>query len=153
MNKIETLYQKALQPIFQEQFYILHDNDNTVHILLDGKQQEFYFTLYGNDCVHLYWCKECFIFDYHRNGLVSSDTQGEIVFEGKIDKKELPKMIIELVLQLKDCIFLSKQEIIKGKTPSSYDMIKDYIIKAKTVKLSQKTYQLNNITIEYCKTI
>jgi len=67
--------------------------------------------------------------------------------------EELPKIIIEIVLQLKDCLFLNKQEIVKGKIPSGYDDIKDYVIKAKTFKLSQKTYQLNNITIEYCETI
>ena len=153
MNEIEAIYQKALYPIFQKQFRIIHNTDNTTNIILDGKKEEFYFTLYGNCCVYLYWCNECFIFDYYRNNLVSSDTYGEIVFEGNIDVEELPKIIIEIVLQLKDCLFLNKQEIVKGKIPSGYDDIKDYVIKAKTSKLSQKTYQLNNITIEYYETI
>ncbi len=149
MNEIEALYQKSLYPIFQKQFRIIHNTDNTTNIILDGEQEEFYFTLYGNNCVYLYWCNECFIFDSHRNSLVSSDTYGEIVFEGKINVEELPKIIIELVLQLKDCTFLGKKEIVKEKIPSGYDNIKDYIIQAKKAKISQKTYQLNNITIQY----
>lgn len=149
MNEIEALYQKSLYPIFQKQFRIIRNNNNITDIILDGEQEEFYFTLYGNNCVYLYWCNECFIFDSHRNSLVSSDTYGEIVFEGKINVEELPKIIIELVLQLKDCTFLGKKEIVKEKIPSGYDNIKDYIIQAKKAKISQKTYQLNNITIQY----
>lgn len=149
MNEIEAIYQKALYPLFQKQFCIIHNTDNTTNIILDGEQEEFYFTLYGNNCVYLYWCNECFIFDSHRNSLVSSDTYGEIVFEGKINVEELPKIIIELVLQLKDCTFLGKKEIVKEKILSGYDNIKDYIIQAKKAKISQKTYQLNNITIQY----
>ena len=54
-----------------------------VAIMLDGSEEEFFFSLYGMDCVHLYWCNECFILDCHRESLVSSDTYGEI---GAVDK-------------------------------------------------------------------
>ncbi len=148
MNEIEALYQKSLSPIFQEQFYVIHHSDNCTNILLDGEQETFYFTLYGKDCVYLYWCNECFIFDCYRNLLVSSDTAGEIVYEGNLSMEELPKIVMELILQLKGCIFLSKQEIIKGQIPSGYDTTKDYIIQAKS-KIPKKTYQLSNITIQY----
>lgn len=56
---------------------------------------------------------------------------------------------MNLILQLKDCIYIAKQEKVKGKIPSGYDDIKDYIITAKTKNLKYPKYQLANITIEY----
>ena len=89
VKELEILYEKALRPIFGSQFNIIHDQDNFVTIILDGEQEDFLFTLYGTNHVRLYWCNECFIFDELRNELVSSDTYGEIVFEGKIDVQNL----------------------------------------------------------------
>ena len=91
----------------------------------------------------------CFIFDEQRNELVSSDAYGEIVFEGNIDVQKLPKIIIELVLQLKDCTYVSKKETVKGKIPSGYDDMRDYVIQAQTNDPLKSTYQLENISIEY----
>ncbi len=149
IKELETLYEEALHPIFGDHFHIIHDNDNFVTILLDGEREDFLFTLYGTNHVRLYWCNECFIFDEQRNKLVSSDTYGEIVFEGKIDVQKLPKIIIELVLQLKDCTYVSKKEIAKGKIPSGYDDIRDYVIQAQTNDPLKSTYQLENISIAY----
>ncbi len=147
--ELETLYKMALEPVFKTEFRIIHHSDHYANILLDGEKEEFFFTLYGIDCVHLYWCNQCFIFDSFRNGLVSSDTAGEIVFEGKIEIQQLPNRIIELVFELKDSIYVSKKEIVKGKIPSGYDTIKDYIIQAKTNDFLKRKYQLANILIEY----
>lgn len=147
--ELETLYKMALEPVFKTEFRIIHNHDNYADILLDGEKEEFFFTLYGIDCVHLYWCNQCFIFDSFRNGLVSSDTAGEIVFEGKIEIQQLPNRIIELVFELKDSIYVSKKEIVKGKIPSGYDTIKDYIIQARTNDFLKRKYQLANILIEY----
>lgn len=149
VKELEILYEKALRPIFGSQFNIIHDQDNFVTIILDGEQEDFLFTLYGTNHVRLYWCNECFIFDELRNELVSSDTYGEIVFEGKIDVQNLPKTIVELVLQLKDCTFICKKEAVKGKIPSGYDDIKDYVIQARTNDPLKRAYQLGNILIEY----
>lgn len=149
IKELEMLYEKALRPIFGDQFQIIHDRDNFVTILLDGEREDFLFTLYGVNHVRLYWCNECFIFDEQRNELVSSDTYGEIVFEGKIDVPKLPQMVVELVLQLKDCTFIRKKETVKGKIPSGYDDIKDYVIQAKTNDPLKTAYRLDNILIEY----
>ena len=149
IKALEILYETALRPVFGKHLRIIHDSDNFATIILDGDQEDFLFTLYGTNHVRLYWCNECFIFDELRNELVSSDTYGEIVFEGKIDIQELPKMIIELILQLKDCTYISKKETIKGKIPSGYDNVKDYIIQAKTNAPIKRTYHLENISIEY----
>ena len=81
--------------------------------------------------------------------MVSSDTYGEIVFEGKIDIQKLPQTIVDLVLQLRDSSFLSKKELVKGKIPSGYDDIRDYIIQAKTNDPQKNSYKLANIVIEY----
>ena len=81
--------------------------------------------------------------------MVSSDTYGEIVFEGNLDIESLPHLVVNLIMQLKDCTYITKKEIIKGKTPSGYDDIKDYVIIAKTENLNQHKYRLSNITIEY----
>lgn len=151
IHEPKAMYENLLHPIFGEQFRI-DDSDedkNWVVIILDGSQEDFYFSLYGIDCVHLYWCNECFIFDKQRNGLVSSDTYGEIVFEGNIDVESLPHLVVNLIIQLKDCTYITKKETVKGKTPSGYDDIKDYVIIAKTENLNQQKYQLSNITIEY----
>lgn len=148
--ELKIRYKNLLQPVFGEHFRIddSEEGENWIVILLD-EQEEFYFSLYGTDCVHLYWCNECFIFDKCRNLLVSSDTYGEIVFEEDFDIEQLPHLIVNLILQLKDCIYIAKQEKVKGKIPSGYDDIKDYIITAKTKNLKYPKYQFANITIEY----
>ena len=148
IKELEMLYEKALRPVFGSQLRIIHDHDDFVTVILDGEQEDFIFTLYGINHVRLYWCNECFIFDERRNDLVSSDTYGEIVFEGKIDVQRLPKTIVELVLQLKDCAYIRKKETITGKIPSGYDDMRDYIIFAGTNDPSKSTYQLGNILIE-----
>ena len=98
IKELETLYEKALRPVFGNQFHIIHDHDDFVIVILDGEREDFYFALYGINHVRLYWCNECFIFDEQRNNLVSSDTYGEIVFEGKIDVQKLPDILVEFVL-------------------------------------------------------
>lgn len=151
IHKLKATYENLLYPVFGELLRI-DDSDedkNWVVVILDGSQEDFYFSLYGIDCVQLYWCNECFIFNKQRNGLVSSDTYGEIVFEGNLDIESLPHLVVNLIMQLKDCTYITKKEIIKGKTPSGYDDIKDYAIIAKTENLNQHKYRLSNITIEY----
>lgn len=151
IHELKTIYEDLLHPVFGEQFR-MDDSDEDkdwVVILLDGEQEDFYFSLYGIDCVHLYWCNECFIFDKQRNHLVSSDTYGEVVFESDLDIEYLPHLIVDLIMQLKDCTYITKREIVKGKIPSGYDDIKEYVITAKTENLDLQKYQLANITIEY----
>lgn len=147
--EVEKFYETSLRPFFNTQLRIIHESDDFVHIILNGEQEDFFFTLYGIDHVRLYWCNECFIFDSQRNSLVSSDTFGEIVYEAEIDIQKLPLIIVNLVLQLKDSFFLSKKEKIKGMIPSGYDTIKDYIIQAKAIRPKTQTYRLANILIEY----
>ena len=151
INELKTIYEDLLHPVFGEQFRIDDSDEDKdwVVILLDGEQEDFYFSLYGIDCVHLYWCNECFIFDKQRNHLVSSDTYGEVVFESDFDIEYLPHLIVDLIMQLKDCTYITKREIHKGKIPSGYDDIKEYVIKAKIENLNLQKYQLANITIEY----
>ena len=151
IHELKTIYEDLLHSVFGEQFR-MDDSDEDkdwVVILLDGEQEDFYFSLYGIDCVHLYWCNECFIFDKQRNHLVSSDTYGEVVFESDFDIEYLPHLIVDLIMQLKDCTYIAKREIVKGKIPSGYDDIKEYVITAKTENLNLQKYQLANITIEY----
>lgn len=102
IRELETFYESSLRPVFGAQLRIIHERNDFVHIILDGEKEDFFFTLYGIGCVRLYWCNECFIFDQQRNNLVSSDTFGEIVFEGKIDVQKLPQTIVDLVLQLRN---------------------------------------------------
>lgn len=151
IHELKTIYEDLLHPVFGEQFRIDDSDEDKdwVVILLDGEQEDFYFSLYGVDCVHLYWCNECFIFDKQRNHLVSSDTYGEVVFERDFDIEYLPHLIVDLIMQLKDCTYITKRETIKGKIPSGYDNIKEYVITAKTENLNRQKYQLANITIEY----
>jgi len=151
LGELKRIYQSLLQPVFGEQLRVddSEEDRNWIVIILDGEQEDFYFSLYGTDCVHLYWCNECFIFDRRRNGLVSSDTYGEIVYEEDFDVEQLPDLIVNLIWQLKDCIFVGKKEFVKGKIPSGYDDIKDYVITAKAKGLRQSNCQLANITIEY----
>lgn len=150
IEELETRYQQALRPVFGEQFRILHDSDDLVTVVLDGDAEDFFFTLYGSDHVRLYWCNECFIFDKGRNDLVSSDTYGEIVYEGDIETETLPDMIVGLVLRLKDRTFAGKEETIKGKIPSGYDDVKDYVVLAATDDPAEAPYRLGNILIRYC---
>lgn len=151
ISELKKEYINLLYPIFGEQLCVddSEEDRDWVVIILDGKQEDFCFSLYGIDCVRLYWCNECFIFDKKRNNLVSSDTYGEIVFEDDFDIEKLPQMIVALIQQLKDSIYVEKKEIVQGKTPSGYDNIKDYIITAKTNVLTKSRYQLANITIKY----
>ena len=151
IHELKTIYEDLLHPVFGEQFRIDDSDEDKdwVVILLDGEQEDFCFSLYGIDCVHLYWCNECFIFDKQRNHLVSSDTYGEVVFESDFDIEYLPHLIVDLIMQLKDCTYITKREIVKGKIPSGYDDIKEYVITAKTENLNLQKYQLANITIEY----
>ena len=151
ITELKIAYKNLLQPIFGEQFRIddSEEDKDWVVIILDGKQEDFCFSLYGTDCVHLYWCNECFIFNKHRNDLVSSDTYGEIVFENDFSVEGLPYLVVNLIMQLNDCIYVAKEEKIKGKIPSGYDDIKDYVIMVKTKKTNQNKYQFANITLEY----
>ncbi len=151
IHEFKTIYEDLLPPVFGEHFRIDDSDEDKdwVVILLDGEQEDFYFSLYGVDCVHLYWCNECFISDKQRNHLVSSDTYGEVVFESDFDIEYLPYLIVDLIMQLKDCTYITKRETIKGKIPSGYDDIKEYVITAKTENLNLQKYQLANITIEY----
>lgn len=151
MDELILLYKNLLHPVFGEQLRIddSEKEDNWVTIVLDGEQEDFYFSLYGTDCVHLYWCNECFIFDKRRNGLVSSDTYGEIVFEEDFDVKQLPYLLTHLILRLKDCTYIAKKEKIIGKIPSGYDDIKEYVVMVGAKSSEQTDYQLANITIKY----
>ena len=151
ISELKKVYIDLLDPIFGDQLCVddREEDRDWVTIILDGTQEEFFFSLYGVDCVRLYWCNECFIFDKNRNNLVSSDTYGEIVFEDDFDIEQLPHMIVTLIQQLKDSIYVEKKEIVRGKTLFGYDTIKDYLLTAKTHVLSKRRYQLANITIKY----
>lgn len=149
ITELEMFYETALRPVFGSLLHIVHERDDFAHVILDGEREEFFFTLYGTSHARLYWCNECFIFDSQRDSLVSSDTFGEIVFEGKLDVQKLPQIIVDLVLQLRDSSFLSKKERVKGETPSGYDNIKDYIIQAGTDNPQKNSYELANILIEF----
>lgn len=153
IRELETFYESSLRPVFGAQLRIIHERNDFVHIILDGEKEDFFFTLYGIGCVRLYWCNECFIFDQQRNNLVSSDTFGEIVFEGKIDVQKLPQTIVDLVLQLRISSFISKKERVKGKIPSGYDNIKDYIIQAKTDNPQKNSYEFANILMKLCSEV
>ena len=153
ITELVNIYQEALAPIFGDELQIIYDEDceDCISIVLDGEKEEFFFTLYGIDSVRVYWCNECFIFEKARNFLVSSDTDGEIVYEEKIDIETLPHMVIELVKHLKDAAFVNKEEQIIGKTPSGYEKIKNYKIRAKGIEATLVTdYVLGNICIKYC---
>lgn len=146
-------YESLLRPVFGENFR-LDDSEadkDWLVIILDGGQEDFIFSLYGTGCVRLYWQNECFIFDKRRDSLVSSDTYGEIVYEEDFDEEALPGLVAALILQLKDCTYISKTETVKGKTPFGYDDIKDYLVTAKTANPPQRPYRLGNITITYEK--
>ncbi len=153
ITELVDIYQQAFIPIFGDELHIIYDEeyDDFINIVFDGEKEEFYFTLYGINAVRLYWYNECFIFDKERNSLVSSDTQGEIVYEEKIEITTLPKIIIDLVKYLKDAVFISKEEQIIGKTPWGYDNIKTYVIKAKDLEGTLAAdYVVGNIRIEIC---
>lgn len=147
--ELERFYETALRPVFGAQLRILHERSDFVHIILDGEQEDFFFTLYGVGHVRLYWCNECFIFDKQRGDLVSSDTYGEIVYEDEVDVETLPQIIVELILQLQSSTFLRKEERVKGKIPSGYDDIKEYTIHARTRDTQKRPYRLANILVEY----
>ena len=148
-TEAEAFYERELRPVFKDQFRILHERSNFAHVILDGEQETFFFTLYGPEHVRLYWCNECFIFDSQRHHLTSEDTFGEIVYEGPVDAQRLPQKIVDLVLQLKDSSFLGKSERVKGKIPSGFDVIKDYVIQAEKRVPQMRVYQLANILIEF----
>ena len=56
----------------------------------------------------------------------------------------------DLVLRLKDRTFAGKEETIKGKIPSGYDDVKDYVVLAATDDPAEAPYRLGNILIRYC---
>lgn len=148
ITELVNIYQEALTPIFGDELHIVYDD--CISIILDGEKQDFFFTLYGVDSLRLYWCNECFIFDKARNLLASSDTYGEIVYEEKVDITLLPHIVIELIVHLRNAVFVSKEEHIKGETPWGYDKIKDYEIKAKLLEgIPSKDYVIGNICIKY----
>lgn len=149
IRELEVFYEMALRPVFGSLLHIVQERDDFAHVILDGEQEEFFFTLYGTSHVRLYWCNECFIFDSQRDSLVSSDTFGEIVFEGRVDTEKLPQIIVNLVCQLKDSVFLSKEERVIGKIPSGYDDRKAYTIQAKAKNSQTRTFGLENIRIEF----
>ena len=150
IKELKFLYRDMLLPVFGEELRIDDSEESTgwVAVILDGEKEDFFFSLYGVDCVYLYWCNECFIFDKCRNGLVSSDTQGEIVYEGAVDIEKLPQMIFDLIMQLKDSVFVEKSETVKGRISSGYDYIKDYVVVAKAESFKNR-YLLGNIVIDY----
>lgn len=153
ITELVDIYQQAFIPIFGDELHIIYDEeyDDFINIVFDGEKEDFFFALYGINAVRLYWCNECFIFDKARNLLVSSDTQGEIVYEEKIEIATLPQMIIDLVKYLKDIVFISKEEQIIGKTPWGYDNIKTYVIKARGLEGTLAAdYIIGNIRIEIC---
>lgn len=151
ITELVNIYQEALTPIFRDELQIIYDGDDFISIILDGDKQDFYFTLYGVDSLRLYWCNECFIFEKARNILVSSDTQGEIVYEEEIDIATLPHVVIELIKYLKDAVFVSKEEQVIGETPWGYDKIKKYEIKVKGLEGTLVAdYVIGNICIKYC---
>ena len=151
INELKKRYDDLLRPVFGDKLRIEDDGQKSdwIAVSLDGEEENFRFSMYGVDCVHLYWCNECFIFDKRRNDLVSSDTYGEIVYEAYFEPEQLPGIVTDVILHLKDCSYLAKKEIIKGKIPSGYDEIKDYVILAKTTHPTKSRYQFANITIEY----
>ena len=149
ITQLEARYEAALRPVFGPQLRIVHQRDDFAHVILDGDQEDFHLTLYGTDHARLYWCNECFIFHRQRDQLVSSDTYGEIVYEGVVSADTLPPIIIDLILQLKDSEFLSKDQRVTGKTPSGYDEIRDYTIQAKTSNPPPRRCRLANILIEF----
>lgn len=148
MPELESWYETALRPAFGEGLHVVHVRDDFAHVLLDGDREEFFFTLYGPDHLRLYWCNQCFIFDSRRDSLVSSDTFGEIVFEGEVDAEKLPSMLVALALRLKDTVFLDKREWVTGKTPSGYDERKCYHIRAQA-PVPRDPCRLANIWIEF----
>nr|WP_326208102.1 hypothetical protein [uncultured Oscillibacter sp.] len=63
--------------------------------------------------------------------IVSSDTYG------KIDIKYPLRLIDALILQLKDCAYITKTETVRGKTPSGYDDIRDYSISPENIEMDR----------------
>lgn len=148
MPELESWYETALRPAFGERLCVVHERDDFAHVLLDGDREEFFFTLYGPGHLRLYWCNQCFIFDSRRDSLVSSDTFGEIIFEGEVNAEKLPPILVALVLRLKDAVFLDKKEWVTGKIPSGYDERKGYHIRAQT-PVPRAPFRLANIWIEF----
>ena len=37
VTELETFYEMSLRPIFGEQFHLVHERDDFVHIILDGE--------------------------------------------------------------------------------------------------------------------
>lgn len=151
MDELKAIYERLLRPVFGGEFRIddSGEHSNWVAVTLDGGRGDFYVSLYGTGCAHLYWCNQCFLFNQHRNDLVSSDTYDEIVYEAGFDSDELPRLIAGLIMQLKDCVYLSKKETVTGTIPSGYDDIKDYAIRLKAKDAGRPVYRLANITLEF----
>ena len=151
MDELKTIYERLLRPVFGGEFRIDDSGEpqNWVAVTLDGGRGDFYVSLYGTGCAHLYWCNQCFLFDQRRTDLVSSDTYDEIVYEADFDSEELPCLIAGLVMQLKDCVYLSKKETVTGTIPSGYDVIKEYTICLKAKDAGRPGYRLDNLTLEF----
>ena len=149
LSELTARYEAALRPIFGGQLRLSDAEGGFVQITLDGERDSFSLVLYGAGHVRLYWCGECFIFDSRRDDLVSSDTWGEIVYEGKIDPQTLPQTVIPLIFQLKDCVYVDRQETVRGKTPSGYDEIRDYVIRARTSAPGKTAFCLANIALTF----
>lgn len=151
LHKLKSIYRTLLSPAFGELLRIDDSDEDKdwIAVMLDGEREEFFVSLYGTDCARLFWCNECFIFDRRRDSLVSSDTFGEIVYERPFSEEELPHLIQSLVLRLKDCTYLQKEERVVGRTPSGWDKIRDYTILAKSPAPAKERWQLGNITIEF----
>lgn len=138
-------YSERIRKEVQEDIRIEYE-DNC--IILDGDKEELFITIYDENEARVYWCNNCFIFSASRNLFTSSDTYGEIVFEGKVTEQNLCDLVIDLLLHIKDTlpIQISEEEI--GKIPSGYDTIKNYYIEISGNKNSP-LYVLGNIQIKY----
>lgn len=67
-------------------------------IIFDGDKEDFFLNIYDEKEARVYWCDNCFIFSIRRNLFTSSDTYGEIVYEGKVDERTLERGLFR-----KDC--------------------------------------------------
>lgn len=137
-------YEAMLRPAFRE-LSVSDAGGGFVQIALDGA--DFALALYDPGHVRVYWEGECFIFDSRREELTASDTFGEIVYEGAVDGNTLPRMATDLVLWLKDCALLGKEETVRGRTPSGYDEVRDYVLHVRTAEARKASLHLRNITL------
>ena len=139
-------YERILRPAFGE-LSVSDADGGFVQISLDGEDGDFALALYGPGHARVYWEGECFIFDSRREELTSSDTFGEIVYEGEVCGERLLRMVAELVLWLKDCAFIGKEEDVRGRTLSGYDEVRDYTVYVRTADPLKVSCRLDNITL------